>query len=97
MKQQVYRIIDEMKDSIISLGDELYKHPELGFKEFKSKEIIVNELNKHNFDRQTKTTTDSSNIYPIKIEPKKQPTNPNKVKKATNKNILLLRKYNPSY
>ena len=48
MKQQVYRIIDEMKDSIISLGDELYQHPELGFKEFKSKEIIVNELNKHN-------------------------------------------------
>ena len=47
MKQQVYKMIDEMKDSIISLGNELYKHPELGFKEFKSKEIIVKELAKH--------------------------------------------------
>ena len=47
MKQQLYTIIDNLKDELFELGNTLYKTPELGFKEFKSKQIIIDFLEKY--------------------------------------------------
>lgn len=47
MKQKIHHCIDEMKEEIIQLGDDLFKLPELGFKEFKSKQRIIEELAKY--------------------------------------------------
>lgn len=46
--------IEQLKDDIISLGDELFVHPELGFKEFQTKEILQNNLRGHgiNVDKE---------------------------------------------
>lgn len=48
MKEIMHQYIDTHKDEIFALGDELFNTPELGFKEFKTKEIIIDYLNKHN-------------------------------------------------
>lgn len=43
-KKALFDVIDSEKENIISLGDKLFDCPELGFKEFKTAEIIKNEL-----------------------------------------------------
>ncbi|GFI62213.1 hippurate hydrolase [Clostridiales bacterium] len=43
-KNELFREIDKNRDSIIELGDRLFECPELGFKEFKTAEIIKGEL-----------------------------------------------------
>lgn len=48
MKQALKVYIEENKDEIFLLGEKLFNCPELGFKEFKTKEIIIDYLNKHN-------------------------------------------------
>lgn len=48
MKNKVNKYIDEHCNDIIELGATLFKNPELGFKEFKTKQLILDELNKHN-------------------------------------------------
>ena len=45
MKEEILNIIDKQKDEIIKFGQELFRNPELGFKEFKTKEIIKKILN----------------------------------------------------
>ncbi len=48
MKQRVKDYIKSNKEEIIALGEKLFNCPELGFKEFKTKEIIIEYLSKHN-------------------------------------------------
>lgn len=47
MKEQINQIIDELQKEIIQLGDDLFSTPELGFKEFQTKERLIAELKKH--------------------------------------------------
>ncbi|MGB4626582.1 MAG: hypothetical protein WBI36_02080, partial [Erysipelotrichaceae bacterium] len=47
MKQTVKDYIELNKEETIALGERLFNCPELGFKEFKTKEIIIDYLNKH--------------------------------------------------
>ena len=47
MKKDLIRYIDEHKEEIYALGDALFTHPELGFKEVKTGEIIRAYMNEH--------------------------------------------------
>jgi len=47
MKNKLQAIIDQKKAEIYALGDDLFKTPELGFKEFKTKSKIIDYLNKY--------------------------------------------------
>lgn len=47
MKEKIYQLLEEKKQEIYHLADELFKNPELGYKEFKTKEIILNYLNQY--------------------------------------------------
>lgn len=46
MKAKQY--IKQNKDEIINLGRELFRTPELGYKEYKTKKILIDYFNKHN-------------------------------------------------
>lgn len=46
MRNEIIEIIDKQKDEIIKFGQELFRNPELGYKEFKTKEIIKSLLQK---------------------------------------------------
>ncbi len=48
MKEKLFNYIDEHKEEIIALGDELFDTPELGFKEFETGKIIQKWLKEHN-------------------------------------------------
>lgn len=50
MKEVVNSFIDSKKEEIYSLADELFNNPELGFKEFKTKEIVIDYLKKYGID-----------------------------------------------
>ena len=41
MKQDLYTFIDEHRQEIFDLGDILFHNPELGFREFRTGEIIM--------------------------------------------------------
>ncbi len=47
MKETLYRLIEENKDEIIELGNTLFHTPELGFREFRTGEIISKFLAAH--------------------------------------------------
>ena len=40
LKQRIYQAIDQRADEIIGLGEEIRRHPELGFKEFKTARLV---------------------------------------------------------
>lgn len=44
------KYIDDNKQEIFSLGKELFETPELGYKEFKTKEILIKYFKKHNLE-----------------------------------------------
>lgn len=48
--KRIDEIIDNNQDEIIKLGENLFKHPELGYKEFKTKEILINYLKEKGFE-----------------------------------------------
>lgn len=50
MRNEIVEIIDKQKDEIIKFGQELFRNPELGYKEFKTKEIIKNLLQKNGIE-----------------------------------------------
>lgn len=50
MRNEIIEIIDKQKDEIIKFGQELFRNPELGYKEFKTKEIIKNLLQKNGIE-----------------------------------------------
>lgn len=41
LKQKVISIIDRRREEIISIGSDIYKHPETGFKEFRTSQKVV--------------------------------------------------------
>ena len=47
MKKTLNKIIDKYTDEILELGNELFRHPELGYKEFVTKKILVEFFKKH--------------------------------------------------
>lgn len=47
MKNKLQAIIEQKKAEIYALGDDLFKTPELGFKEFKTKSKIIDYLDKY--------------------------------------------------
>src|SRR3989449_11064541 len=40
LKQRVYQAIDQRADEIIGLGEQIRRHPELGFKEVKTARLV---------------------------------------------------------
>lgn len=50
MRNEIIEIIDKQKDEIIKFGQELFRNPELGYKEFKTKKIIKNLLQKNGIE-----------------------------------------------
>lgn len=48
MKKEVAEYIEKHQNEIIELGNQLFTHPELGFREFKTAEIITEYRKKHN-------------------------------------------------
>jgi amidohydrolase len=47
MKTEINKIIDEQQDEMIAFGKELFMHPELGYKEFETKKLVQEELEKY--------------------------------------------------
>lgn len=47
MKERIKQTIQSMKQEIVQLGEDLFRNPELGFKEFESKKRIIAELEKN--------------------------------------------------
>ena len=47
MKQDLITFIDKSREELIALGDELFRNPELGFREFRTGEIIREYLKRH--------------------------------------------------
>ena len=46
LKRDVWQAIDRRRDEIIALGEQIRRHPELGFKEFKTSRIVEDTLAK---------------------------------------------------
>src|SRR5438128_3687240 len=46
LKQRVYEAIDRRSDDIIGLGEQIRRHPELGFKEVKTARVVEETLGK---------------------------------------------------
>jgi len=46
LKQKVCEVIDENRDRIIGIGEEIFSNPELGYKEYKATELIAREFQK---------------------------------------------------
>ncbi|HHY75936.1 MAG TPA: amidohydrolase, partial [Firmicutes bacterium] len=40
LKKKVCEEIDKRKDEIIEIGNDIFAHPELGYKEFRTSEIV---------------------------------------------------------
>ncbi|MBR2802035.1 MAG: amidohydrolase [Erysipelotrichaceae bacterium] len=47
MKDDLCRTIDRYKEDLLKLNEELFRHPELGFKEFKTRELLKTFLRDH--------------------------------------------------
>ena len=47
MKTEINKIIDAQQDEMIAFGKELFLHPELGYKEFETKKLVQEELEKY--------------------------------------------------
>jgi amidohydrolase len=53
LKDQVCRRIDAHRDEIIALGEDIRVHPELGFKEFRTAEIVANHFSRLGIPHET--------------------------------------------
>ena len=49
MMEKFLNEFKSIKDDLVHISEELYQHPELGNEEFKSKQLLVNYLEKNNF------------------------------------------------
>ena len=47
MKTEINKMIDAQQDEMIAFGKELFMHPELGYKEFETKKLVQEELEKY--------------------------------------------------
>ncbi len=50
MKNKILSTIDNCREDIIAIGEEVLRHPELGFKEFKTAEVVKREFAKLDLD-----------------------------------------------
>ena len=50
LKERVLRAIDDDKEMILKVGGKIYNDPELGYKEFKSTEVVANFLDELGLD-----------------------------------------------
>ena len=46
LKRDVWQAIDRRRDEIIALGEQIRRHPELGFKEFKTSRLVEGTMGK---------------------------------------------------
>jgi len=46
MKEKIFKAIDENRDAIIECGEYILNNPEMGYKEFKTSELVKNEFKK---------------------------------------------------
>lgn len=53
MKQEILQNVDELKNSLIDLGDFIFDNPEIGLEEFKSSKKIIDILEKNGFKIET--------------------------------------------
>ena len=63
IKQQCFSSIDGRADAIFELGRALFAHPELGFKEFETKKLLLEFLKKEGFQIYI-LSTESCDICP---------------------------------
>ena len=63
IKQQCFSSIDSRADAIFELGRALFAHPELGFKEFETKKLLLEFLKKEGFQIYI-LSTESCDICP---------------------------------
>jgi len=50
LKNKIQEAVDKRRDEIICLGEEIYKNPETGFKEFKTSKLVINKFGKLGLD-----------------------------------------------
>lgn len=50
MKTELFALIDKYSQALIDLGNELFRTPELGYKEFKTKKILVNKFKEYGIE-----------------------------------------------
>ena len=50
MNNRIWNVINSIKDEMINLGENIFKNPELGFKEFETNKLICEVLDKYNID-----------------------------------------------
>ena len=48
-KERIVKKVDELRDILVWLGDEIHRNPEPGNKEFKAVELLTDQLAKHGF------------------------------------------------
>lgn len=48
LKEQVCQVIDQHKEELIALGEDIFAHPELGFKEFRTADLVKDYFKKLN-------------------------------------------------
>lgn len=53
MKQEILQNVDELKNTLIDLGDFIFDNPEIGLEEFKSSKKIIDILEKNGFKIET--------------------------------------------
>lgn len=51
-KEELFQLIDDSREEFLALGDELFAHPALGFKEFENKKIILNKFKEYGIEAQ---------------------------------------------
>ncbi len=59
LKKRVAAEIDRRQDEIIAVADKIWKHPELGFKEFGTAELVGEEFDLHLLRRDAQTDAKS--------------------------------------
>ena len=50
LKQAVMAAIDARREDILSISHEIYKHPETGYREFKTTELLADMLEKEGYE-----------------------------------------------
>ena len=44
--KNIHEVLNEVIEPIIELSEDVYRHPELGFKEFRTREKVIEQLKK---------------------------------------------------
>ena len=63
LKQKAVRAIDENANQIIKIGDDLWKLPEVGYREYKTAEYVESQYDKMGWEYQNKLALTGSKAY----------------------------------